>query len=561
MFSASPSLSEFSLITAGLVLILLLPGAVCAVTPEEIPVLNVTIQPTIPVNVNQSYPDTPVIPITIPPRVFLTGTNISNFTSTVYGAASPGTMNASITAILWDWGDNTTQEYHEFPHSHTYSNPGTYTLSVTAFQSDGQVTTVTDTIGIVRSILAAITIGLVPTPAGVEPGGPGILAGTPVLTLLEPVTDGMNVTLNGNLNAGGPGVTISSVSIDWNDGNFTETADFPVTHQYTGTGIFTINITATQSDGQSTTKGITVNLRENNPGPPEPIASTPPPGQQPVYLIILGTAIVVAVIGGVTQQILQRKRTSSAPPDIPETVAVQEELYYHAKEKGDLPAAAAHAHACARMFTSLADQSPRKRIFYLEMAETWETKARNAERAEAREHPVPRAGGMPENLPTREELEQICSGTDVAPEVLEAVIRVALEIAQEGREGQAVGTSFVVGDTNIVLQNSRQFVLNPFQGHHEKERQITDPGIRGNIKEFAQLDGAFIVSGTGTVEAAGRYITVDMSEVNIPGGLGSRHSSIAGITLVTRSIGVVVSQSGGLITIFRDGKILSSISS
>jgi PKD repeat protein len=562
MYHASRSPSGFHLITAGLVLLLLLlPGTACADTPEETPVLNVTMPPAVPVNANLSYPANPGIPLTIPPRVFLTRTATANYTSTVYGTAFPGTLNATITAILWDWGDNRTPEYHEFPHSHTYSSPGTYTLSVTAFQSDGQITTVTDTIGIVRSILPEITIGFITTPAGVQPAGPGVLAGAPVLTLLEPVTDGMNVTLNGNLNAGGPGVTISLVTITWDDGNVTETTDFPATHQYSGPGIFTVNITGTQSDGQSITKGITVNLRGNTPGAPGPVASNPPPGQQPLYLIILGTAIVVAVSGGVTQQILHRRRISSTPPDIPETVAAEEERYYHAKEKGDMPAAAGHAHACARMFTSLAEQSPRKRIFYLEMAETWETKAKNAERPGAREHPLPKTGGMPENLPSREELDRICSGTDVAPVVIDAVIRVAVEIAREGREGQAVGTSFVVGDTDTVLHNSRQFVLNPFQGHREEERQITDTGIRGNIKEFAQLDGAFIVSGTGTVEAAGRYITVDMSQVQVPGGLGSRHSSIAGITMVTKSIGVVVSQSGGLITIFRDGKILSTISS
>ena len=44
------------------------------------------------------------------------------------------------------------------------------------------------------------------------------------------------------------------------------------------------------------------------------------------------------------------------------------------------------------------------------------------------------------------------------------------------------------------------------------------------------MDGAFIVTGAGVVEAAGRYITVDVSQVNLPGGPGSRHSSVAGIT-------------------------------
>ena len=170
-------------------------------------------------------------------------------------------------------------------------------------------------------------------------------------------------------------------------------------------------------------------------------------------------------------------------------------------------------------------------------------------------------GPLPENLPSAEELTTICSGTGVAPEVLDSVIQVAGEIAREGREGQAIGTAFVVGDTKNVLNYSKQFVLNPFHGHQETERQITDAGIQGTIKEFAQLDGAFLITGTGVVEAAGRCITVDMSQVNLPGGMGSRHLSVAGITRVTTSIGVVVSQSGGQISIFRGGKIVYTIRS
>jgi DNA integrity scanning protein DisA with diadenylate cyclase activity len=173
----------------------------------------------------------------------------------------------------------------------------------------------------------------------------------------------------------------------------------------------------------------------------------------------------------------------------------------------------------------------------------------------------PRTGAEPKNLPSRDELIAVCSGTDVMPEVLDAVVRVAVEIAREGREGQAVGTSFVVGDTGNVLDHSRQFVLNPFQGHPEDERQITDTGTWGHIKEFAQLDGAFIITGKGLIEAAGRYITSDTSHVSLPGGLGSRHSSAAGITQVTRSIGIVVSQSGGLVSIIKEGKIVRTFSS
>jgi DNA integrity scanning protein DisA with diadenylate cyclase activity len=196
---------------------------------------------------------------------------------------------------------------------------------------------------------------------------------------------------------------------------------------------------------------------------------------------------------------------------------------------------------------------------YREMAETWERLGENAGKV-AQAYGTGAPGGVvpPRLPPSREELENICAGTGVTPEVLESVVRVSIEIGREGREGQSVGTSFVVGDTGAVLAYSKQFVLNPFHGHREEDRLITDVGIRENIKEFAQLDGAFIVTDTGVVEAAGRYITLDMSHVELPGGLGSRHSSIAGITRATRSIGIVVSQSGGRITIFRDGKIVST---
>ena len=68
-----------------------------------------------------------------------------------------------------------------------------------------------------------------------------------------------------------------------------------------------------------------------------------------------------------------------------------------------------------------------------------------------------------------------------------------------------------------------------------------------------------MISGDGVVEAAGRYITVDTSAVQIP-GLGSRHASVAGITLVTGTIGIVVSQSGGLIKIFRRRDIVRTVS-
>ena len=153
----------------------------------------------------------------------------------------------------------------------------------------------------------------------------------------------------------------------------------------------------------------------------------------------------------------------------------------------------------------------------------------------------------------------IIADSDVREEVFDAVFHICTEISIEGREGKAVGTTFLIGDTNHVLEKSRQIILNPFEGQRPELRVVTNPGLSENIKALAQLDGAFVITGDGFVESVGRYITVDSSSVSLPPGMGTRHNSVAAITAVTNTIGIVVSQSGGGITVFRHGRILKKI--
>ncbi len=149
--------------------------------------------------------------------------------------------------------------------------------------------------------------------------------------------------------------------------------------------------------------------------------------------------------------------------------------------------------------------------------------------------------------------------TGILEAVFEAAFHIAIEISREGREGHAIGTALILGDSAKVMGGSRQLVLNPFEGHSREKRKITDPEIRDDIKEFAQLDGVFVVSADGVVEAAGRYITIDTGMVKLQRGLGTRHSSVAAITSVTKALGIVVSQSGGVIRLFKDGKMVATI--
>jgi diadenylate cyclase len=150
-------------------------------------------------------------------------------------------------------------------------------------------------------------------------------------------------------------------------------------------------------------------------------------------------------------------------------------------------------------------------------------------------------------------------GTDIREEVFEEVYTLALELSKEGREGKPVGTTFMIGSAPEVLAKSTQLILNPFEGHPRSTRNVTNAEIRETVKELSQIDGAFVISGDGTIEAAGRYITIDTSRASIPKGLGTRHASVAGITQETPAVGIVISQSGGKISLFKDGRIFRVI--
>jgi diadenylate cyclase len=148
---------------------------------------------------------------------------------------------------------------------------------------------------------------------------------------------------------------------------------------------------------------------------------------------------------------------------------------------------------------------------------------------------------------------------DVAPEVFERTLSLAAQLASEGREGRPVGTLFVLGDSERVLAQSRSLVLNPFHGHPESERNILDPTLEETIKEFAALDGAFVVRGDGVVLTAGSHLIPATPYVRLPGGLGTRHAAAAGITASTAAVSVCVSQSTGAVAVFRSGRLITDI--
>lgn len=142
---------------------------------------------------------------------------------------------------------------------------------------------------------------------------------------------------------------------------------------------------------------------------------------------------------------------------------------------------------------------------------------------------------------------------------LKTVVDLAVEIGREGREGKPVGTMFVVGDTRKVLASSRPTGFDPVRGYSRGERNLQDGRVREGIKEIAQMDGAFIVSVDGTVEAACRLVDVAAASVTLSKGLGTRHWAAAAITRKTKAVAVVVSQSNGTVRLFQNGVVVLRI--
>ena len=148
----------------------------------------------------------------------------------------------------------------------------------------------------------------------------------------------------------------------------------------------------------------------------------------------------------------------------------------------------------------------------------------------------------------------------VMPEVFETILNLALEISKEGKEGRKpVGTIFVLGKHEEVLKFSHPMVINPFQGYPEEERNILDHRLKGTVKEFSSIDGAFIFREDGVILAAGRHLDASGENIEIPLGLGSRHRAAAGITSLTDALAIVVSEETGGVRIFHHGKIFMEI--
>ncbi len=147
-------------------------------------------------------------------------------------------------------------------------------------------------------------------------------------------------------------------------------------------------------------------------------------------------------------------------------------------------------------------------------------------------------------------------GDSVPLETLKAVVDLAVDIGRQGREGKPVGTLFVIGDTRKVLGSCHPIGFDPVKGYKRAERNLRDAKTREAIKEVAVLDGAFVVSADGTVEASCQMVDGAGVTITHSKGLGTRHWAAAAITKKTSAIAVAISESGGTVRVFQDGVVM-----
>lgn len=146
------------------------------------------------------------------------------------------------------------------------------------------------------------------------------------------------------------------------------------------------------------------------------------------------------------------------------------------------------------------------------------------------------------------------------PEVFERAIQLLIELAEEGREGRPLGTTMVIGDDEAVRTMCQQLTINPFRGYEERERNLLDPALEETVKEFAFLDGAFVVKGNGVIQSAGTYLSPPAEvRVELVSGLGTRHRVAAALTKATRALALVLSQSSGKITVYSGGRTVLTV--
>jgi len=177
---------------------------------------------------------TPKVILIQPPSPYVVGASI------IFNGVATTTSPATISKIVFNFGDGSPVYTGWFLCTHTYTQAGSYVVTVTATDSNGQTASASETLNVV-----AATTTVAPT--------------KPTITLFTPTITGMNVNSNGVTLPTSSGATTVSIQWAWGDGIKT-TSWFPGVHTYSQNGTYTITVTATDSNGLSASASETVTI-------------------------------------------------------------------------------------------------------------------------------------------------------------------------------------------------------------------------------------------------------------------------------------------------------------
>jgi len=137
------------------------------------------------------------------------------------------------------------------------------------------------------------------------------------------------------------------------------------------------------------------------------------------------------------------------------------------------------------------------------------------------------------------------------------LIDISVRLAAEGREGNPIGTMFVLGDADAVEKHTRQLILNPLKGHPQRNRSVHSREFLETVRELAALDGGFLVNRRGIVLRAGVYFDAPVTQkVQVAKGLGARHTAAAAISARAKCPAIVISQSSGTVSVYSRGSMV-----
>jgi hypothetical protein len=157
-----------------------------------------------------------------------------------------------------------------------------------------------------------------------------------------------------------------------------------------------------------------------------------------------------------------------------------------------------------------------------------------------------------EDLPWLKKLEPAYA----AGRHLGRLLTIAVRFVSEGREGKPIGAIFVQGEPDRLAPYLRQLVLNPCAGHPPEALDIHNSDMFETLREFAAMDGAFVVNGNGILKSAATYLDAPVRNLPLRAGFGARHVAALGVTIGTGAVAVVVSSSSGTISVFQDGRLI-----